>query len=179
MLACVLGIPYMLILISFSWPLTSAEPTWTHPKPKTTYFLDSAEQDPRPNPNQDEDAKHQSGTSSILQSPKWGLKGHGCSLHLQNQDREPKFKSWVYQRPVSIPNKDQDANHQSGTSSILQSPIWGLKGHECSFHFQNQDRGPEFRKWVYQRPVTILESRSRFQTSVRILQPQWKPLFRT
>ena len=23
--------------------------------------------------------------------PKSGLKGHGCSLQLQNQDREPKF----------------------------------------------------------------------------------------
>ena len=40
-----------------------------------------------PYPNQDQDAKPQSGTSSILQSPKWGLEGHGCSLHLQNQDR--------------------------------------------------------------------------------------------
>ena len=44
-------------------------------------------------PNQDQDAKPQSGTSSILQSPKGGLKGHGCSLHLQNQDREPIFGS--------------------------------------------------------------------------------------
>ena len=42
-------------------------------------------------PNQDQDSKLQSGTSSVLQSPKWGLKGHGCSLHLQNQDKEPKF----------------------------------------------------------------------------------------
>ena len=35
--------------------------------------------------NQDQDAKPQSGTSSVLQSPKQWLKGHGCSLHLQNQ----------------------------------------------------------------------------------------------
>ena len=53
-------------------------------------------------PNQYQDAKPQSGTPSVLQSPKSGLKGHGCSLHLQNQDREPKFGSWVYQRPVTI-----------------------------------------------------------------------------
>merc|ERR1712081_146967 len=58
--------------------------------------------DQLPYPNQDHDAKPQSGTSSVLQSPKGGLKGHGCSLHLQNQDREPKFGSWVYQRPVTI-----------------------------------------------------------------------------
>ena len=50
-----------------------------------------------PNPSQE-----QSGTSSILQSPKWWLKGHGCSLHLQNQDRQPKFGRWVYQRSVTI-----------------------------------------------------------------------------
>ena len=41
-------------------------------------------------PNQVQDATSQSGTCSILKSPKWGLYGHGCSFHLQNQDREPK-----------------------------------------------------------------------------------------
>ena len=60
-----------------------------------------------PYSNQNQDAKHQSRTSSVLQSPKWGLKGNGCSLHLQNQDREPKFSIWVYQRPVhSVPRID-------------------------------------------------------------------------
>ena len=42
-----------------------------------------------PYPNQDQDAKPQSGTSSIIQSLKSGLKGHGCSLHLQNYDKDP------------------------------------------------------------------------------------------
>ena len=40
--------------------------------------------DQQPYPNQDQDAKPQSGTSSVLQSPKSGLKGNRCSLHLQN-----------------------------------------------------------------------------------------------
>ena len=53
-------------------------------------------------PNQNQDAKAKSGTSSVIQGPKWWLKGHGCSLHLQNQDREQKFGSWVYQRPMTI-----------------------------------------------------------------------------
>ena len=53
--------------------------------------------DQRPYPNQD--AKPQSGSCSILQSPKWG---HGCSLHLQNPDREHKFGSWVCGKSVSI-----------------------------------------------------------------------------
>ena len=51
---------------------------------------------------QDPQGKPQSGTSSILWSPKWGFKGHGCSLHLQNQDRENKFRIWVYQRQMTI-----------------------------------------------------------------------------
>ena len=54
--------------------------------------------------NQDQDDKSQSETSSILQSPKWGIKGHGCSLHLQNQDRESKLGSWLTHRLVTISN---------------------------------------------------------------------------
>ena len=44
----------------------------------------------------------QSGTSSILKSLKSGLKRHGHSMHLQDLDREPKFRTWVYHRPVTI-----------------------------------------------------------------------------
>ena len=53
-------------------------------------------------PNQDQDAKSQSETTSVLQSPKSGLKGHGCSLHLQNENRESQLGTWVYQRQVTI-----------------------------------------------------------------------------
>ena len=52
--------------------------------------------------NQDQEAKHKSGTSRIPQSPKWGLKGRECSLHLQNEDREQTFGSLVYQTPGTI-----------------------------------------------------------------------------
>ena len=68
-------------------------------------------------PNQDQDAKPQSGTSRVLQRPKWGLKGHGCSLHLKNQDREPKLESWMYQRPVTI----------SKSRSRCQTPVRNLQ----------------------------------------------------
>ena len=47
--------------------------------------------DQGPYQNQEQDAKYQSGTSIIPQSPTPGLKGHGYLLHLQNQDRELKF----------------------------------------------------------------------------------------
>ena len=41
---------------------------------------------------------------NLQPSPKpWsGLEGHGCSLHLQNQDSELKFGTHVYQRPAII-----------------------------------------------------------------------------
>ena len=72
--------------------------------------------------NHDQDTKPQPGSSSTLQSPKWGLKGHGCSLHLQikiesqNLDHGYTKDQWPYS------NQDPDAKPQSGTSSILQSP---------------------------------------------------------
>ena len=68
-------------------------------------------------PNLDEDANPQSETSSVLQSSKSGLKGHGCSLHLQNQDRAPKFGIWVYHRPVTI----------SKSISGCQTPVRNLQ----------------------------------------------------
>merc|ERR1712112_743735 len=71
--------------------------------------------DQGPYPNQD--LKPQSGTSSVLQSPGSGLKGHGCSLHLQNQYRESKFGIWVYQRPVTI----------SKSISGCQTPVRNLQ----------------------------------------------------
>merc|ERR1712025_1429786 len=129
--------------------------------------------DQGPYPNQYQDAKPQSGTSSIVQSSRSGLKGHGCSLHLQNQDREPKFRIWVYQRPVTI------SKSKSGTSSILQSPRSGLKGHGCSLHLQSQDREPKFGIWVHQSPVTVSKSISGCQTPVRNLQRPPKPQIRT
>ena len=52
--------------------------------------------------NKGQDANPQSGTSNILQSLKSRLKGHECSLHLQNQAGVPKCGSWVYQRQVII-----------------------------------------------------------------------------
>ena len=92
---------------------------------------------------------------------------------------EPKSRSLVYQRKWPYQNKDQDAKPQSGTSSVLQSPKWGLKGHGCCLHLQNQHREPKFGSWVCQRPLTIFKSRSWCQTPVRTLQQLTKPKFRT
>ena len=72
----------------------------------------------------------------------------------QNLNHRYIKDQWQY------PNQDQDANPESGTSSILQSPKWGLKWHLYSLHFQIQDREPKLRSWGYQRPVTMSKSRS-------------------
>ena len=47
--------------------------------------------DHQPCPNQDQDAKPKSGNSSPHKTPYQTHERHGCSLHLQNQDREPKL----------------------------------------------------------------------------------------
>ena len=47
------------------------------------------------------------------------LKGQGCSLYLQNQDKEPKFGSGIYQRPLTI----------SKTRSRCQTLVRNLQHH--------------------------------------------------
>ena len=67
--------------------------------------------------NQEWDAEPQSGSSSLIQSFKSELQGHGCSLHPQNHNREPKVWTKVYQRPVTI----------SESTSRCWSPVRYLK----------------------------------------------------
>ena len=153
-------------------------------------------------------------------------------LHLQNQDRWPKFITLGYQRTVTIsksrsrcqtlvsnlqcppkpqirswdkdvlcaskikiesqnwdhgyikhqwpyPNQEQDVKPQLGTSSVLQSPKLGLKGHGWALHLKNQGREPKFGIIGYQRIMNIFKSRSRCQTSVRNFQHLPKPKIRT
>ena len=108
-----------------------------------------------PYPIQDQDAKPHSGTSSVLQSPKWGLKGHGCSLHLQNQEREPKFRIWVKKNQWPYQNQYKNAKPQSGTCSILQTKNKVLKDMYvlCPFKIkvesQNLEQGTTKDHWLY------------------------------
>ena len=91
--------------------------------------------DQGPNPNQYQNAKPQSGTSSILQSPKLGLIGHACSLRLQNQDTGTKFGTLVYQRPGTI----------SKSRSRCQTPVRNLQ------HSQKPQIGT-LRTWMFLAP---------------------------
>ena len=120
-----------------------------------------------PYPYQDQDAKPQSGISRVLQSSKWGLKGHDvlCTFKIKSESQNSDYPCIKDQWPY--PKKNQDAKPQSWTSSTLQGPKWGLKGHGCSLCLHNQYREPKFGTWMYKRPVTISKLRSRCQTKVR------------
>ena len=102
---------------------------------------------------------------------------HVCTFKIKIESQNLEYRCTKDQWPYS--NQYQDAKPQSGTSSVLQSPKWGLKGHVCSLHLQNQDREPKFGICVYQRPVTISKSISGCQTPVRNLQRPPKPQMRT
>ena len=94
-------------------------------------------------------------------------------IQSQNLDHGCIKDQWLY------PNHEQDAKPKSGTSSILQSPKWGFKGHGYSLHLQNEDEEPKFGSWLYQTPVTISRSTSSCQTPFRNLQRLPKPQMRT
>ena len=132
-----------------------------------------------PYPNHDQDAKPQSGISSILQSSKSGLRGHWYSLHLQNQDREPKIETWVYQRPVAISWSGSRCHtmvrnpHSPPKLQIRSKRTWMF------LHLQNKYREPTLRTSVYQRPLTLSKSRSWYQTPMKNHQHPSKPQCRT
>ena len=112
-----------------------------------------------PYPNQDKDSKPQSVFCIVLQSPNWGLKGHGCSLHLKIRMERQKFVSCVYKRPFYI----------SASWSRCKTPIRifylppksksRLKGHGCSLQCQTKNRESRCGALVYQVSVTISKSR--------------------
>merc|ERR1712081_67188 len=108
-------------------------------------------------------------------APTQDIKGYGCSLHLQNQDREPKFGPWVCQRTVNI--FKSRSRYQTPVRNLQCPPKPQMRTLKkwMFLHPQNQEREPKFRSWVYQRPVTISKSRSKFQTPVRNLKYPPKP----
>ena len=89
-----------------------------------------------PHPNENKDAKPQSGTSSPHKSPKSGHKRHGCSLHPQFKIESQNLELGCIKDQWQYPNQDQDAKAKSGACSVLQSPKSGLKGHGWSLQLQ-------------------------------------------
>ena len=102
------------------------------------------------------------GTSSILWRPKSGLKDMDvpCTFKImiesQNSDYGCTRDQWPY------PNQYQDAKPQSGTSSILQSPKSGFKGH--SFFVPSKSIWSA-KTWN----VDVLKTTDYFQINIRML----------
>ena len=92
--------------------------------------------------NHNQDAKPKSGNSSILQKPMSGLKRHGYSLCLKIKTESQNLEYWCIKDHCPYGNNDQDVKPQSETSSILQSPKSGLKGHWCSLPFKIKNKTP-------------------------------------
>ena len=108
-----------------------------------------------PYTNHEPDAKPKSGTSRILQSPKWGLQGHGYSLRFQNQVREPKLDHGCIKDHWPYLYQDQDVKPQSGTSCILQILKSGLQDMDnlCTLKIKRESPNLEHRwnkdHWPY------------------------------
>ena len=122
-----------------------------------------------PNPSQEPPASSK--------APNEDLKDMGNLLHLQNLDREPKFRSWSYQRQLTI--SKSRSRCQTPVRNLQQPSKPQIKNHRFSLLIQNQNRESKFGTLVYQRPLTISKLRSRCQTSVRNLQCPSKPQKRT
>ena len=118
--------------------------------------------------NQDPYVKHHSGTSSILQSPNWGLEGCGCSLHLQNQDREPKFRKWMYQRPVTISKSRSRCQTPVKSLQHPQKSRRGLKEYRCYLHFQNQERVEIWK-------MGLSKTSDYIRIKIKMPNPNWEP----
>ena len=111
-----------------------------------------------PSWNQDQDAKPQSRSSRVLQSPKWGLKGHGCSLHLHNLDREPKFGERVPKIKIKVqnPNQEPPASSEAPNPDFKDMDVlctFKIKiGSQKSDHRCTKDKEPYPNKDPYAKP---------------------------
>ena len=132
-----------------------------------------------PHPKQGQGAKTQSGTSSIFQSPKTGLLGHGCQFGSSNSRQRAKIQNMVVLKTYDhLQIKIKMENPSQEPSVPSRAPNEDLNDMDV-LHLQNHDREPKFVSWVYERPVTISKSRSRCQTPVRNIHHPKKPHIRT
>ena len=108
-----------------------------------------------PYPNQDQDVKPKSGTSIVLQSSNWGLKGHGFSFHLQNQNEAKILIIGVSKTNDHIQIKIKILNPSQKPQASNKSPNDDLKamGVLCTFGVkidsQNSDHGCVKDHWPY------------------------------
>ena len=102
---------------------------------------------------QDQHAKPQSRSSSILQSPKWGFNGQGCSLYLQIQDRSQNLDRGCIKDMWPYPSQYQNAIPNSGFPASSKAPNDDLKDMDvfCTIKIkiegQNLEHGCIKDKW--------------------------------
>ena len=106
------------------------------------------------------------------------LKGHGFSLHSQNQNRD-KICILVNQRPLIISKSRSRCQNPVRNHQPPPKPKIRTQSTWMFLHLQIHGRDLKFGTWVYQRPVNISKSRSRCQNRVRNLQCPPKPQMRT
>ena len=97
-----------------------------------------------PYPYQDQDAKHQWGATSILQSPKLGLEVNGYSLHFQQSRWSAKLQNIGIHETC---DQDQDWKPLSGTFSILQIPKSGLNDKDILCTFKIKIERKKLENW--------------------------------
>ena len=107
--------------------------------------------------------------SSILQSPKWELKGQVCSLYLQNQDKKPKFRSWVVSKisdhiqiKIKIPNpswklptSSKALNQDTKDMDFLctfKIKMRSQRSEDVCIQYQNQDQDPKPQSGTFRIP---------------------------
>ena len=125
-----------------------------------------------PNPSQESPVSSQ---PKIRTERTWMFSASSKSRYIQNSVHGCTKVQWPYKI------QDQGAKPESGTSSILQIQKSGFSGHVstyvgCTFKIKIE---PKFAPWVYQTPVNISKSRSKWQTPVRNLQRPPMPQIRT
>ena len=117
-----------------------------------------------PSPNQDQDDKSQSGTSSILQSLKAGLKGHWCSSHLQNQDIAKIQIMGMSESSDHIQIKIKMSNPSQELPASSKAPNDDLKDIDvlCTFKIKVESRnlhhGCIKDKWSYSNKIKMPNS---------------------
>ena len=88
---------------------------------------------------------------------------HGCSFHLHNQERKPKFASWTYPSPVPI---SRSRSRCQGPPASSKATYQDLMGMDFLFTFkfkmenQNLDHGCIKDQWPYQNQDQDAKPRS-------------------
>ena len=97
-----------------------------------------------------------------------------CTFEIKIESQNSEYGCIKDQWPY--PSWHQGAKSWSRTSSILQSPESGLKGHEYPLYLQNQYREPIFGIRICKRKVITSKSRLRCINPVSNLQHPPKPI---